>query len=313
MASKKPFIELVWQEYEPKKLKWPVAFQQKFDGVPVRIINVGGNILAYTRQGEQISVLKHLTEVMKYILIEPGSSVTGECYIHGMNFKDISGMVRQQKIQKPELNYYVFDFDVLPSVGGDWLSRRNTFTRCFATYLEVAGQHQNDCPVKAIPTLICKNEGEVNEAFVMLNTAFPNAEGAVLHSLSKGYEPGERRATTQKLKHTPTIDLRIIGFEEAIDKSTGQGNGMVGRVIAELSRMQPSADGSTRLVTTEIGIGPGALKHNERRMLWSMQMHKRFKPRIAEVRYMRDDSYSSLRQPTFVQWRTDKEKPDVRS
>lgn len=311
MSSKKPFIELVWQDYEPKKLVFPVAFQQKFDGVPLRIINVGGNILAYTRQGEQISVVKHLTEELKYILIEPGSSVTGECYIPGKDFKEISGMVRQKQMQKPELNYYVFDFDVLPSIGGGWLERRNTFVRAFSTFLEVAGKAQPDSPVKAIPTVLCRDVAEVDHTFKLLLTAFPACEGAVVHSISKLYEPGERRALTQKIKEVPTIDLLVTGFEEAINAKTGEGNGMVGRIIAQLSRMQPSADGSTKLVTTEIGIGPGALKHVEREMLWRMQRQGKFKPRIAEIRYMRDDSYSSLRQPTFVQWRPDKGKPDT--
>lgn len=308
--KKKPFIELVYQSYEPKKLAFPVAFQQKFDGVPVRIINVGGNILAYSRQGEQVTCIKHLLEHAKYLLLELGSSITGELYVAGLPFKDISGMARQTKMQSPKLCMYVFDFDLLNKPDYEWITRHNVFSKALGTYLDVAGLAPSDCPIKLAPSATCQDDLSVQSCLDMLLTAFPSAEGAVVHSLSKPYRPGTRPALSQKLLKEPTIDVLVKGFEEAKDTYTKRGNGMVGRVIVDISRMQPSADGSTKLVTVEQGVGPGALTHAERKLLFTMQQQGRFKPRIAEVKYKKDDSYTMLRQPTFVRWRSDKEIAD---
>jgi hypothetical protein len=113
------------------------------------------------------------------------------------------------------------------------------------------------------------------------------------------------------MKPVPTIDLLVVGFEEAHSED-GNPLGMVGRVNAEYNTMGFDTEGAVHNYQI-IGVGPGALNHTERKNLWRMYKQGKFTPRIAEIRYMRDDSYDALRQPTFKQWRDDKVNPDVLS
>jgi ATP-dependent DNA ligase len=148
----------------------------------------------------------------------------------------------------------------------------------------------------------------VHDSFMLNN---PDAEGNVLHSWYKVFQPGKRCWGTQRMKPVPTIDLMIVGFEEA-HSADGNPLGMVGRVLAEYNTMGFDAEGAVHNYQI-IGVGPGALNHTERKNLWRMYKQGKFAPRIAEIRYMRDDSYDALRQPTFKQWRDDKVNPDVLS
>jgi ATP-dependent DNA ligase len=158
----------------------------------------------------------------------------------------------------------------------------------------------SDLPIRAIPTITVHSPEEAMEAHNALMLAKPDAEGSVLHSHSKVFSPGKRCWGTQRIKDVPTIDLMIVGYEEAVSGHTGLGNGMVGRIWAEFSSFKMLDNVST------IGIGPGALTHAERRDEWQKYAAGMFKPRIAEIRYMRDDTYDALRQPTFARWRDDK-------
>jgi ATP-dependent DNA ligase len=153
-----------------------------------------------------------------------------------------------------------------------------------------------------------QEEAEAAHDAFMLNS--PDAEGSVLHSWYKVFQPGKRCWGTQRMKPVPTIDLMVVGFEEA-HSVDGAPLGMVGRINAEITTLVPTTMGMQNKAEV-IGIGPGALNHTERKNLWRMWKKGQFTPRIAEIRYMRDDSYDALRQPTFKQWRDDKHRPDTR-
>ena len=299
-------IEL-YKPYTPKKIVFPVAAQQKLDGVPVKFKNIGGHIVPLSRQNEVYKSLGRFTEHVRPMLLTSGSSFTGELYIPGVSFKDISGIVRRHEMAPASLRCFVFDFDLLPVVGSagyPWATRHKHFTQALAAYLGADGMGAGDCPIQLMPSIICHSELDVDRAWSVVQQANPNAEGLVLHQISKLYAPGKRVWSTQKLKPQPTIDLRIVRVLEATANETEDGPprgtplGMVGRLEAEFT----GADGNT----TVIGIGPGSLTHAERRALWLERDYIRSVGRIAEIKYMRDDSYDALRQPTFVRWRPDK-------
>lgn len=303
MANEK--IEL-YKGYEADKAKFPMAVQQKFDGVPTRIVNEGGNLVAYSRQGEVYTSVPHIIEAVRPLLLVPGSSVTGELYIPGMPFKEIGGHVRRKEPNRL-LQLYCFDFDLLNQPATPYIERTNVFRNCLAVLHETLGVEHKDHFVKLIPSIIAQSDADVQRYTKMIMSVRPDAEGVVCHSLAKPYQPGTRRWDTMKIKPKPTIDLRIVSYEEAISKD-GKPLGMVGRMNAEYQKV---VDGVTQ--TTVIGIGPGKSTHKERKEWWARQTagHWLDLPRIAEIEYMKDDSYEALRQPTFQQWRDDKEEPDV--
>ncbi|MGX9389636.1 hypothetical protein ACWX0O_01805 [Nitrobacteraceae bacterium UC4449_H16] len=298
-------IELL-KNYSPAKMPWPASHQQKLDGVPARIMRVSQTeYRAVTRQGETIRSIDHIVQETAALNLSARGSIVGELYIDGVPFKTISGHVRAHT-NNPNLTLRVFDFDVFNQREMTYAQRRIEFVDRLADHLGNMGIHPSDCPVQIIPGIIVHNEAEADEAHDALMLANPNAEGSVLHDLNKTFNPGKRCWGTQRMKPVPTIDLRIVDFEEAVSEKTGKGLGMVGRLNAQFTRVEIGA-----AKTDIIGIGPGALTHAQRRALWVTFKMGRWKPTIAEIRYMRDDTYDALRQPTFKRWRTDKQVADV--
>lgn len=282
---------------------------QKLDGVPVRIRKMGGNhVFAYSRQNEVITSIPHILPYVSRMLLD-GGSITGELYIEGMPFKDISGLVRQKKpsVDTGKLILHVFEADIRGKPEMPYADRMRDFRGVLNALSSATGMALTDLPCREIPMIEALDAASVEQAFELLMRANPNAEGAVAHYAYKDFQPGLRRYTGMKLKPEPTIDLRIVGFEEAVDKYKNPKD-MVGRVIAELTTMTKQGP-----KTEETGIGPGALTHAERKVLWAKFRRGQFTPRIAEVKYMKDDTYDGLRQPTFVRWRDDKTEADVRN
>ncbi|MCP4647185.1 MAG: hypothetical protein GY852_05520, partial [bacterium] len=97
-------------------------------------------------------------------------------------------------------------------------------------------------------------------------------------------------------KRQDTLDLMVVGFEEAIDKH-GFPKGMVGRIQIMYKGKQ-------------IGAGPGKLSHVERTKYWDIYKKGLFLPQLAEIAYKPDPSYDALREARFQCWRSDKTQPD---
>lgn len=288
-------IELL-KNYTPTKMPWPAAFQQKHDGVPTRVVNQGGDIVALSRQGEVFRSIDHIREMAKFLLLVDGASITMELIVPGMAFKDISGKVRDTKQQHPDLIGMVFDADLMARPDMDWASRYDAFTSALTGFPSLG-------PIRRNPSIVVANAAGAEKVMQIFMQKNPQAEGAVLHSTRKPFQPGKRCWGTQRMKARETVDLAVLGFEEAVAED-GTPKGMVGRINCRLDRVG-------RIPTT-IGVGPGKLDHNERRRLWDLYKLGKTPPGlIAEVLYMPDPTYDALRQPTFQRWRPDKVEADI--
>jgi ATP-dependent DNA ligase len=290
-------IELL-KNYDPKKMQFPAYVSEKLDGVPVRLISNGVAVQALTRQGEFIRSIDHIIAAVEPIIPVNGS-IVGELYIPGKPFKEISGLVRQHS-PAPELQLHVFDGDLHPGAADDTYD-----TRMVVVSYQVKSIGSD--LIQMIPRYGVNNDEEVQDVFLNLVRAKPGMEGIVVHSASKTFSPGKRCWGTQRLKPTPTLDLRVESFEEAIDQFDAP-KGMVGRINVYYARHVHNDD----VVRSVIGIGPGSLTHNERRDLWEAYGNRPLPGNmIIEVKYMPDDTYEALRQPTFVRFRPDKTEGDV--
>lgn len=299
-------IELV-QNYDPDKAMFPAYVSEKLDGVPLRFVKITTFPFwqALTRQNKVAKGMQHIEVHLPQLITTLGGSITGEMYIRGKAFKDISGLVRDLK-PHPELVLHVFDADIHNDPQAPYLARLEALRDRLEDWAAASGKAVSDLPIRLIPGMVVQSPRDAEEAFAAIMNANPTAEGVVLHHVLKEYKPGKRLWSTQRIKPVPTIDLRIVAFEEAVSSDNGQGLGMVGRIIAELNTLR---DG--KMHTQNIGVGPGALNHAQRKMLWLLSTTGKYKPAIAEIKYMRDDTYDALRQPTFVRWRDDKSSPDA--
>jgi ATP-dependent DNA ligase len=302
-------IELL-KNYEPSKMHWPAMLQPKIDGVPVRVFkNLDNKMTARTRQGERVTSIPHIL-MCASAMLQPGESMVMELHITGKPFKEISGHVRKNT-DCPELVGWVFDFADHAYLLNTYFHRYAMIKKRIEQSAVFAQCKLEDLCIRIIPSVNVHTQEEAeaaHEAFMLNNT---DAEGSVLHSWYKVFQPGKRCWGTQRMKPVPTIDLMVVGFEEAYS-ADGNPLGMVGRINAEFATLVPTPYGMQNKVDV-IGIGPGALTHTERKNLWRIYKQGKFTPRIAEIRYMRDDSYDALRQPTFKQWRDDKAIPDTKA
>jgi ATP-dependent DNA ligase len=295
-------IELL-KNYEPSKMQWPAMHQQKIDGVPTRVIKQQGEVRSYTRQGERLTSIPHIEQLCSVLLLD-GESVVMELHIAGKSFKEISGLVRRHAACR-DLVGWIFDADTLHGASAPWATRVRSIVQRLINLAAKAGTPPDGLACRLLPGSKVYSAEEAEAAHEALMIANPDAEGSVLHSLQKTFQPGKRCWGTQRMKPVPTIDLRVVGFEEAISEN-GTPLKMVGRINAEFTKML-----GHKPCTEIIGIGPGALNHSQRKDLWALYKSGNYTPRIAEIRYMRDNSYDALRQPTFKQWRDDKHKGDT--
>ena len=303
-------IELL-KNYEPSKMRWPAMLQPKIDGVPVRVFkSIDNKMTALTRQGERVTSIPHILQFAS-TLLHPGESMVMELHISGKPFKEISGHVRRKNTACPELVGWVFDFADHSDFMNTYFHRYAMIKKRIEQAAVFAQCKLEDLCIRIMPAVnvYTQEEAEAAHDAFMLNN--PDAEGNVLHSWYKVFQPGKRCWGTQRMKPVPTIDLMVVGFEEA-HSADGAPLGMVGRIIADFNSFGAVDHISGSKVLGTIGVGPGALNHTERKDLWRMWKRGQFTPRIAEIRYMRDDSYDALRQPTFKQWRDDKHEPDTK-
>jgi len=288
---------------------------RKYDGVPVRIdIYPNGTYEVRSRQNKPVpSIRKLANSFARAVSIEVPVSFVGELILrnnHDADFKDVSGVVRRHKDQSDELYLMLFDCSLTSDYSTRW--------KWMAEHLN--GVHEQ---VSVVHQHSCSSSDEILEYYELFMQCYPKAEGMVVRSYNDPWSPGKRSWGYQKLLKEPTIDLLIVGVEEAVDKY-GELKGMAGRLIA-------SYKGS------HIGIGPGRMPHKERIELWEQYQREAshcccgspvdhypdghspisaadyycFPNRIAQIKHKGDNSYDALRQPTFQCWRPDKDEPDA--
>jgi len=279
----------------------PAIVSKKIDGVPM-LVNIGSGV-GWTRQGKHTtpSVSHIITAVSAFRRTLYNSGVTaviGEVHIPDTPFKDISGKFRKcEPCLQLELNI----FDVLLSeeyTGWGYADRMDKFYKLwkdmpFSPWIKVTGFHVAYDPV-SVQTL----------ANGLLK---PNVEGVICRPLNGEFHTGKSR-TKQfvKYKPKPTVDLKVHSYEEAISQD-GEPKGMVGRINCWYKG-------------NIIGVGPGKMTHAERSEAWERtaemcrtgmdqsdcdmiptgvpQEHT-----VIEVGYMRDPSYSALREARFLRFR----------
>lgn len=302
-------IELL-KPWETDKMVFPGEVQPKIDGVPIRIRNMGGYYFAWTRDNERVESMDHIIDwVQQYMPLEQGQSIVGECYVPGMPFKDISGLVRTKKHKmKPGAGYqrvFILVFDAQVGTAESYNGRIGLARMMIR---KGVNEHGSDYPpVRCMPSILVRDIEQAEMARQTLMATQPTLEGVCYHSYAKPFQPGTRRWDTQKWKPEPTLDVMVTGFEQAVDKF-GVAKPEIGGVHIFWHEYQGG-----ELVKVVGKAGPGRLKKSERIKLWADYVAGKFEPAIAEVKYMLDATYDGLRQPTFQHWRKDKQDVDTRN
>lgn len=91
------------QPFAPERAKYPAIVQPKFDGI--RALWDPFQKKLFSRNGNQL-FLPHIERELDGI----NYHLDGEIYLHGMDFNEISGIVRNSSKDKSKLYYVIFDY-----------------------------------------------------------------------------------------------------------------------------------------------------------------------------------------------------------
>lgn len=275
------------------KMDFPALLSIKYDGVPVKLMIAvcydGITWTALSRQGKPLPALdrdmhEFVRFVSRHLKIGLHVFVFETTHVTLKDFKDVSGLVRKKEPQEGFI-YHMFDYWWDGEPAGRFDQRTDAGARLvYKAHLPNFHSAQQWAVKDAVDA-----EGMIAH----FQRKWPNAEGFIMRAADAAFKPNTRHWDYQKIVVDPTADLMITGFEEAVN-ADGEPLGMVGRLIAEYNGK-------------EIGVGPGKLTHKERKELWSTW----FAPTIATIKYKRDPSYDSLRQPTFQHWRPERTDTSV--
>ncbi|WVH05397.1 ATP-dependent DNA ligase [Agrobacterium phage Alfirin] len=323
-------MELAKNYDEKFKAKiFPGYAQIKHDGVPITFTNSAGVIAGVTRQNEQCLSVPHIIEQLKFLLIKPGSSVTMEILVPGEAFKYSSGLVRRQvpDEETAKLRGYVFDANLQAQPKETYYIRWQQFNNDYAAIKGTADALGTEVFYKPCTSIKVESISGVEALYESLSKERPGLEGIMVHALNKPFSPGKRCWGMCRYKPQPTIDLLVGGFEEAISED-GTPLGMVGRVNVFLRRsfdtdpmigwrkgepVWTRESPHSSVWQAPVGVGPGKLNHEERKQLWEDYQSTWWGnyPLYAEIKFMPDESYKALRQPTVQRLRQDKTEGDV--
>lgn len=281
------------QKFEEKRIPGKrIAVEPKLDGIRCFAIVEDGQALLYARSGK---VITNFDDTIGVDLAELGDG----CYDGEIMGKDFIALMRQayRKENVETEGTYLALFDYLPLK--EWKTRQSRMScedRYFTLVRRVLGadvnNNEEDLPnirdpnyLRVVRRLYAgSNYVEIKE----LHDQFVSEgyEGAMIKDLDAPYKFG-RGPEVMKLKAFHDADCVVLRVEEG----TGKFVQTCGNLVVDFNG-------------TEVGVGSG-LTDEDRKMIWNAPQD--FIGRLAEIRYQEITPDGSLRFPTFVCWRNDRD------
>jgi len=275
-------VMMLSKNYDPSKCSFPVYVSEKLDGVP----GVYTKEKMQSRQSKPLLGVQWIHDKIKPFL--PDFPIIGEHYKPGMNFGTISGKCRKDEAWR-DAELWVFDADIPNTPFHARLIALQTW------WCNLPGGCMRF--VKLVPQYLYETPEGLQRWIQDLEKArqFRPVEGAMIRP-TDGLYTLTRSWASQKYVFEDTLDLKVLAYEEAVDKY-GEPKGMVGAIWCS------DATGA------EFKVGAGKMKHDERTDMF--QNPFRYIGRICKVKAKPDPGYKALRQATFQAWHDDKEEPDA--
>jgi hypothetical protein len=295
--------------FNKDKLSDNLIVMEKFDGVPLEFtMGEQGVVKGQTRTGKPtVSSVDHIIDRLGYYM-RPGETVVMEVFLPDAPFKESSGHVRRDKPMK-SLAGVIWDYwDADSSLSRDTdfgpriIAARKRFAR--KGILGDLGR-----PFNIAPFEFCTKEGIGNAKILtrkFSETAPELFEGFIIRDYTSKSIANTRHWDYQKSVIEPTLDLFIVGCEEAIDKD-GKPTGRTGALIV-------SNPFNHHL--SYCGIGSGKLSFEGREELFNRPKQVMSglanrpnavwylfdEPKVACIKYKKDPTYKAIRQGTFQHW-----------
>lgn len=312
---------------------------EKIDGQPAHfVLQEDGSLMVESRQGKPITSVsqKLLDDVVHYLTMNGIKECSGELYVPLMGSAEISGLVRKDEVcEELELNLFphqperaqpTTDMRVLDHilVSGEVILDAIDETGIIRLFQDNGSFDASSTLGEEIATKL-----EMVNDIQFDSTDRKYIEGFIAYKVDEPWVAGKRSSGYIKLIQDPTIDLLVVGVEEARttkDQVDEDGNILIpkgtplGRVGAFICKW---GNGTCK-------VGSGKLSHKGAKYLWDRIQEGRTRiveettvymrtkengdsvevtqyPMIIEVKYKVDAKYTSPRQPTFQRFRYDKD------
>lgn len=207
---------------QKKKVNFDGALLQlKYDGHRCIIANVGGEIIAYSKNGISIATIPHITEILAPVL-EEGMMVDGELYHHRTKLQTISSWVKRSQDESSKLSYVIYDVITDDEYGVRYGILKGLFER-LGLYRGSPKSLTGDpvgYPLSLAPTLPACAE-ELPELYKEARLA--GFEGLMIRLAKGGYEDGKRSKNLLKVKTNlegaqPFDDeFKVVGIKKSKD------------------------------------------------------------------------------------------------
>jgi len=274
-------IQLAKNPHKTKPIEYPKIGSEKIDGCAAEYWWDGDVIKCLSRSHK--STYPSTAHIKEYLeaRLPKGYKVVGELHIPGMPFKDSGGFIRAGIVDE-RIKFGIYD---MVKLGGDDRAFTDRYINALTYFPWI---HLG--PVFTIEHRRVNSSRELAIWAQCLKDENPVYEGMVLREMDEVWSPGKR--VMIRIVDHPTVDVKLMRIDEAISKD-GVPLGMAGG-------LQCLHEGSM------IGVGPGKLKHDERRDMFLNP--RKYLGRMLQAQYKKDDSYTALREPTWQLWREDKEE-----
>ena len=183
-----------------KNFDWKDYFiQKKYNGHRCLVVNQGGELYAYSRNGKPIVTIEH---ILKHIKIPVGTTLDGELYIHGAPLQKISSIVRKVQQDNVKLTYVVYD----TILAAKYSTRLNTLKGW------VFGPN-----VLVAPTLYSEDKHIGTIAEQLAVSIRDGYEGLILRDNATYYEVGKRSHSLIKVKQAMDKEFEVVDIVPSAD------------------------------------------------------------------------------------------------
>lgn len=202
MGLKMPMTAKSFKDVSEDSLDWDnCVLQYKYNGYRCLIHNDGERIIAYSRKGREIAAIKEILGEAAQVL-EPGQTIDGELYCHGLKLQRIGSLVRKRQSETANLKFMAYDLisdscyserhrqlmDMFWSSKFEKIQVADTFTR-------------GETPISKMLTVAVKQ----------------GYEGLMLRRFNYPYESGLRSHSLLKIKSIQDAEFVIVDITESKD------------------------------------------------------------------------------------------------
>jgi len=171
--------------------------QYKYNGYRMLVTCIGGQNIAYSRNGKLIVTVPHILDDLK---IPEGHTVDGELYCHGIKLQQIGSWVRRAQDSTKKLSYILYD-----TITNDSYRRRR----------ESLFNYSDGPSVHVAPSQIISSESVIKPR--MEDAIAKGYEGLILRQDNFGYFAGKRHASLIKIKQCHDDEFIVVDVLASAD------------------------------------------------------------------------------------------------